>query len=514
MSSSESDVSDDGWEDMEEDEDNEMSFSMPCQSLFSPEVFPSSEQCLNHMLQVHQFNFAQVVRKLELDSYLYIKFVNYARRMNPTPESLMQLNIEDFSSDEFLVPVNPEDGLLMLDVEELLEMIKGEVSNDDASSRALQLQLKKSEERASNAEQMLECAIADLNACKLEMKTLLLDQSTSSTKSKPDEENDNEGYFGSYSHHGIHEEMLKDAVRTEAYRDFILKNPSVFGGKIVLDVGCGSGVLSMFAAKAGAKKVIGVDYSEVAYQAMDIVRENKLDNIVKIVKDKAEDISFPNGMTHVDVIVSEWMGYFLLFESMLDTVIYCRDHYLAPGGTVYPDVCNMQLVALCDDELYNKKVGFWDDVYGLKMSAMKKSVLEEPLIDCVNDQGLISEPVVIKTLDLMSITVEDLDFDSRFDMKMTRGGFIHAIVGYFDTFFQRNSSSPVFFSTSPSSTPTHWKQAVFFLDTPQQVCLGDIVRGRIFCKKNKKDRRALDIAIFIFGKDESDIVLRQHYVIS
>ena len=43
-------------------------------------------------------------------------------------------------------------------------------------------------------------------------------------------------------------------------------------GKVVLDIGCGTGILSMFAAKAGAKHVIGIDQSEIIYQAMDIVR--------------------------------------------------------------------------------------------------------------------------------------------------------------------------------------------------------------------------------------------------
>lgn len=135
-------------------------------------------------------------------------------------------------------------------------------------------------------------------------------------------------YSDSYAHFGIHEEMLKDEVRTRAYMNAIVNNPHLFRGKVVLDVGCGTGILSMFAAKAGAKRVIGVDYSNIIKQATEIVKANKLDHIVTLVQGKVEEITLPDGITHVDIIISEWMGYFLLYESMLDTVLYARDKWL------------------------------------------------------------------------------------------------------------------------------------------------------------------------------------------
>ncbi|GFS39673.1 protein arginine methyltransferase 6 [Actinidia rufa] len=62
-------------------------------------------------------------------------------------------------------------------------------------------------------------------------------------------------YFHSYSHVGIHEEMIKDRVRTETYRAAIMQHQNYIAGKVVVDVGCGTGILSIFCAQAGAKRV-------------------------------------------------------------------------------------------------------------------------------------------------------------------------------------------------------------------------------------------------------------------
>ena len=77
--------------------------------------------------------------------------------------------------------------------------------------------------------------------------------------------------------------MIQDKVRTSTYASFIFKNPDIFRDAVVLDVGCGTGILSLFAAQAGAKRVIGVDASEIAMQAEKIVKANGLDHVITYV---------------------------------------------------------------------------------------------------------------------------------------------------------------------------------------------------------------------------------------
>merc|ERR1711973_319834 len=136
-------------------------------------------------------------------------------------------------------------------------------------------------------------------------------------------------YFDSYAHFGIHEEMLKDEVRTLTYRNSMINNKHLFKDKIVLDIGCGTGILSMFAKKAGAKHVYGIDMSSIIDHAQTIIKQNGFEDSITLIKGKVEEVVLP--VEKVDIIISEWMGYCLLYESMLDTALYARDKWLKPS---------------------------------------------------------------------------------------------------------------------------------------------------------------------------------------
>ena len=93
------------------------------------------------------------------------------------------------------------------------------------------------------------------------------------------------------------------------------------------------------------------------------MKDNKLEDKITIIKGIMEDIVLP--VEKVDIIISEWMGYFLLFESMLDTVIKARDKYLVEGGLILPDFVTLNMVAIEDFEYKQEKFGFWDNVISL-----------------------------------------------------------------------------------------------------------------------------------------------------
>ncbi|OAL63606.1 HNRNP arginine N-methyltransferase [Trichophyton rubrum] len=299
-------------------------------------------------------------------------------------------------------------------------------------------------------------------------------------------------YFTSYDHYGIHEEMLKDEVRTRSYRDAIYNSKHLFKDKVVLDVGCGTGILSMFAVKAGAKHVIGVDMSSIIGKAREIVEANGMSDKITLLQGKMEEVELP--FPKVDIIISEWMGYFLLYESMLDTVLYARDNYLNPNGLIFPDKATIYLGAIEDGDYKEEKIGFWDNVYGFDYSAMKDVALTEPLVDIVELKALVSDPCALVTLDLYTVTTADLSFKVPFTLTARRDDYIHALIAWFDIDFTA-CHKPVHFSTGPHAKYTHWKQTVFYLRDVLTIRAQESVTGFLENRPNQKNKRDLDITI-------------------
>ncbi|CAN6461935.1 unnamed protein product [Victoria cruziana] len=217
-------------------------------------------------------------------------------------------------------------------------------------------------------------------------------------------------YFHSYSHLGVHEEMIKDRVRTDTYRAAIMQHQSSIQGKVVMDVGCGTGILSIFCALAGARKVYAVDASEIAIQANEVVKANNLSEKIEVLHGRVEDIEIDG---EIDVIVSEWMGYMLLYESMLASVITARDRWLKPGGLILPSHATLYMAPVTHSERYKESIDFWRNVYGIDMSAMlplaKQCAFEEPSVEIISGENVLTWPFVVKHIDCYVVTIQELE---------------------------------------------------------------------------------------------------------
>lgn len=369
---------------------------------------------------------------------------------------------------------------------------------------------------------------------------------------KREARNVNKDYFGSYSAFGIHREMLSDKVRTDAYRDAIVANPTLLKNAVVMDVGCGTGILSLFAAQAGASKVIAIDgSSKMASVATQIAKangylkdatnpESNSKGVITVVSGMIEELdeTMPVEAGGVDVLVSEWMGYCLLFESMLPSVLHARDRWLKRGGAILPDSAQMYLAGFGKG---GTSLAFWENVYGFDMKCVGEEVVRDatqaPIIDVIDSKDVITTSSLIQSFDLATMVADDTDFTAQFKLELlpprdhsseelSNVTWCHGLVVWFDTPFSERfcKDKPVMLTTSPYSPRTHWSQTILTFKVPialsrkhdssEKVDKGKVgaedfpaaaIAGRISIARSHR-HRSIDISLETSAVSSSNVV--------
>ena len=317
--------------------------------------------------------------------------------------------------------------------------------------------------------------------------------------------------------------MLCDHNRMNAYHSAIIGNAHLFKGKVVVDVGSGSGILAAWCALAGARLVFAVEYTDMASNAALVMKANKVDHIVTVVKGAIEDVELIDPETglsvegKVDIIVSEWMGYFLLRESMMDSLIRGRDKFLRKDtGLMFPSHATMYIAPISDEgerqgasQDYSQAMSDWHgfvsstlSTYGVDMSCLgpnfEKEQREYYILSSrwseLPVEAVIAEPVVVKRYDMATCTIEDskgiagscpAPFSFVIDPlalspSLSQQGqpcMVSGFAGWFTADFKSRTDAdgllsapqidnPVVLSTGPENGYTHWGQQSFFLPSP------------------------------------------------
>lgn len=263
-------------------------------------------------------------------------------------------------------------------------------------------------------------------------------------------------YRMSYRDVAMHKVMLQDVVRTDAYESAI--NEAVCPEHTVLDFGCGTGILALFAARAGAAKVIAVDRSPFIKTAQEIARTNGFDDI-DFFHDDHQSLQLDK---KVDVIVSEWMGHCLFYEAMLEPLLDIRDRYLSKGGAMIPAEVSLHAGLVCDEDLFDDLRFLQDQPYGIDFSSIAHAPFQQTDLVTLDPESILEDTAHLGSLDMH--TISKADTPRVFTGTVTPGmrSEIYAICGWFSSKLCKG----VAFGTGPNDTPTHWDQILFPLPEP------------------------------------------------
>ncbi len=282
-----------------------------------------------------------------------------------------------------------------------------------------------------------------------------MDQASNMSSDKHQDKN----FRMSYRDVAMHKVMLQDVIRTEGYQQSI--NNVVNDQHSVMDFGCGTGVLAMFAAKAGAKKVIAVDRSPFIQTAKKIADRNGLDSIDFYFDDhyslKLDD--------KVDVIVSEWMGHCLFYEAMLEPLLALRDKYLAEDGIMIPAQVSLHMGLVSDEQVLDDLNFFNERPYDLDFTPIAHVPYQQSDLLLLYPEQILTNVANLGTLDMKTISKISTPRLFTGTVKPEKKCTIHALCGWFDS----ELSEGVRFGTGPNDMPTHWDQILFPLPQPLAV---------------------------------------------
>jgi predicted RNA methylase len=280
-------------------------------------------------------------------------------------------------------------------------------------------------------------------------------------------------YFASYGDPGVHRLMIADDARTDAYRDAI--EAVVKPGMVVMDVGAGTGILSLFAARAGAKRVHAIEASPIGPVIERLAEANGFGDTIIVHKTLVEDLKLDEP---VDLIISEWMGYFGLAELMFESVLIARDRHMHRDGKMLPGVFRLKLFPVSDDVVHEVHgTGMWEDtVHGFDFKPMLELELADPMTTnpTLPRSAALGDHVTLMEIDLNTSTSEDFFFDEEIEMPVDCNGPIHGLGGYFEV----DLGGDVTLSCSPNETETHWRQS-WFPVRPFEAQVGDTLKVRM-----------------------------------
>jgi len=221
-------------------------------------------------------------------------------------------------------------------------------------------------------------------------------------------------------------------------------------GDVVADIGTGTGILAMWARRAGAARVYAVDTSDIVHLSREVAADNGIDGIVFLQGDAA-DVELPE---QVDVVFSECLGNFVFGDAMFRALAAFSQRWLKPGGRRGPTSVRLFLQP-ADSSLFWDPLPFWRQPWkGLDLSAFARAEENRVAVVDTVSSFLWAEPRQVLEFDPYD-RPERVEFAGTWPID--EGRLVTGVVGWFEV----DWAPGVTLDTSPSAEATHWSQALF-----------------------------------------------------
>ncbi|GAB5524661.1 MAG: protein arginine N-methyltransferase [Roseivirga sp.] len=274
-----------------------------------------------------------------------------------------------------------------------------------------------------------------------------------------------------------HFEMLADTDRNDAYQEAIERALSKQPNARVLDIGTGSGLLAMMAARAGASEVLACEMNtEIAKVAGEIVERNGYKDQVKVLNVKSSDLK--PGLDYqgkYDIVVSEILDVAGIGEGVLPSLRHAYQSILKPGAVTVPSGMTMyaQLVSLPEFSKVNPInmiSGF--DLSPFNIFSSPDQYLPVKLSSL--DHEFLSAPVAFYSFDFSNIPEEreaSNPHTAEVDFEVVKKGSAHAVAFWFEL----HLDDQLTLSSGLGGKLKHWGQAICFMHGELAVSQGETI---------------------------------------
>ncbi len=295
--------------------------------------------------------------------------------------------------------------------------------------------------------------------------------------------------LSSWGNQFIHKKMLDDFIRTNSFKQALEK--TVSKESVVLDIGTGTGILALFAAKQGAKKVYAVDSSSRSINyAKRMAQDNELSSQIEFIHASSFDVALPE---KADILITEVIGNSPLGENIIEIILDAKKRLLKDNAIIIPHELSIKGISvfydeqLLADKVFNQTdIDRWSQTYQLEFSGLMDSSINKndvffEKLGHYDHFKVIGEPFEIEKIPFSGNLDEHRYYKNKeVAISSSNGESYNAILVFFDAILHNS----IVLSTCPKQkyTLNSWRYPIYPINNPDQG------HQKLLIKKNKAKR--------------------------